>query len=90
MKEYHIIVKGLVQGVCFRSLTQNRARKYGIFGSVCNLKDGTVKIIAQGEKNAVFNFLDSLKLDAGLGKIEDLIVSEKDPKATLHSFEIIR
>ena len=51
----HIIVKGRVQGVCFRYYTEQKAHHLGITGTVKNLYDGSVEIFAFG---------DSLKLVA--------------------------
>ena len=51
----HIIVKGRVQGVCFRHYTEQRAYQLGITGTVKNLYDGSVEIFAFG---------DALKLEA--------------------------
>ena len=51
----HIIVKGRVQGVCFRHYTEQRADQLGITGTVKNLYDGSVEIFAFG---------DALKLEA--------------------------
>ncbi len=50
----HIIVKGRVQGVCFRYYTAQRAYQLGLTGTVKNLYDGSVEIFAFG---------DSLKLE---------------------------
>jgi acylphosphatase len=48
--QYKIIVSGKVQGVSFRYYTQKQAQKLGLVGYVKNQVDGSVKIIAQGEK----------------------------------------
>jgi len=45
-----IIVKGKVQGVYYRQTTQEKATTLGIRGTVRNLPDRSVKIIATGEK----------------------------------------
>jgi acylphosphatase len=45
-----IIVKGKVQGVYYRQTTQEKATVLGITGTVSNLPDRNVKIIATGTK----------------------------------------
>ena len=45
-----IIVKGRVQGVYYRQTTQEKATSLGITGTVRNLPDRNVKIMATGEK----------------------------------------
>lgn len=46
----HIVVRGTVQGVFFRHSTKQIAEKLKFTGSVKNLPDGGVEIIAEGEK----------------------------------------
>jgi len=46
----HILVKGRVQGVCFRAYTEKEAKELGITGWVRNLKDGRVEILARGRE----------------------------------------
>ena len=52
------IVHGRVQGVFYRDSTRKEGLKRGINGSAENLKDGTVKVIAQGLQASI----DELKL----------------------------
>ena len=49
MKTISITVKGKVQGVYFRHYTKTKAEALGITGTVINLPDGSVFIIATGE-----------------------------------------
>ena len=49
----HAIITGRVQGVFFRLETQKAALKRGVTGWVRNLPDGSVEVIAEGEKSAV-------------------------------------
>jgi acylphosphatase len=48
-----IIVHGGVQGVGFRWFTQQVAEELGLHGTVANLRDGTVRIVAQGPEMAL-------------------------------------
>tara|TARA_Y100000780_G_C13658844_1_gene407657 strand:+ start:1157 stop:1426 length:270 start_codon:yes stop_codon:yes gene_type:complete len=52
------IIHGRVQGVFYRDSTRKEALKRGITGSAENLKDDTVKVIAQGLQASI----DELKL----------------------------
>ena len=47
------VVSGLVQGVCFRASTAERATALGICGRVRNLADGSVELIAAGAPDAI-------------------------------------
>jgi len=46
----HFIVKGRVQGVCFRMYTQDRARELGLTGWVRNQPDGSVEVVVEGRE----------------------------------------
>ncbi|MEK6590510.1 MAG: acylphosphatase [Nitrospinota bacterium] len=46
----HIIVSGSVQGVYFRANTRRQAQAFGLNGWVRNKSEGTVEIVAEGEK----------------------------------------
>lgn len=58
----HVVVRGHVQGVWFRSETQSTAKARGVDGWVRNLPDGTVEAHLEGPQDAV---------DAVLGWIEN-------------------
>jgi len=47
------IVTGRVQGVFFRASTRDVARPLGITGHAINLPDGSVEVLACGERDAV-------------------------------------
>ncbi len=51
-KRIEIKVLGMVQGVFFRSTTRDKAKKLGLKGTVRNMRDGSVEIIAEGTKRA--------------------------------------
>ena len=57
MRRVKIIVAGRVQGVYFRYFTQNKAKGLGVFGSVCNLADGRVEIIAEAPPAVLDDFI---------------------------------
>lgn len=46
----HVIVRGRVQGVYFRASTRGRARQLGLSGWVRNCPDGSVEVLAEGQK----------------------------------------
>lgn len=56
----HAIVIGKVQGVYFRKVTQQKALECDVTGWVKNLSDGTVELVACGEKDRVSEFIDWL------------------------------
>ena len=52
-----LVIEGRVQGVGYRYSVKMEAESLGIKGSVQNLRDGSVFVIAQGEKEAMDNFV---------------------------------
>ena len=52
-----LVIEGRVQGVGYRYSAKMEAESLGIRGSVKNMLDGTVFVTAQGEKEAMENFL---------------------------------
>ena len=53
-----LVIAGRVQGVGYRYSAKMKAELLGIRGSVQNLRDGSVFVTAQGEKDAIENFVN--------------------------------
>lgn len=53
IKRAVLIVSGRVQGVFYRDSTMRKARELGLVGTVRNLPEGTVQIVAQGPESAL-------------------------------------
>ena len=53
MEERLYTVRGRVQGVGFRWWTKNEARHLHLTGSVRNLRDGSVEVLARGTPEAL-------------------------------------
>jgi acylphosphatase len=49
----HVFVSGRVQGVFFRSELRLEARRLDVKGWVCNLSDGRVEAVLEGEEEDV-------------------------------------
>lgn len=60
-KCFKLIVNGRVQGVGFRYGTNQIANRLEITGSVRNLPDGTVEIIAEGAADILDSFIELIK-----------------------------
>ena len=52
-----LVIEGRVQGVGYRYSSKMKAESLSIRGSVQNLRDGSVFLTAQGEKEAMDNFV---------------------------------
>jgi acylphosphatase len=58
--QLHASVEGRVQGVGFRAFTQKIAVVHDLTGWVRNRWDGTVEILAEGEKSNLEEFLNKV------------------------------
>jgi acylphosphatase len=80
-----IIVSGKVQGVGFRYATQKHAQKIGdINGTVRNLADGTVEIVAEGEEKKVDDLIAWCYRGSTMSDVEkvEIVDSEEIEKMT--------
>ena len=57
MRRVIILISGRVQGVYFRVFTQNKAKHFDIKGTVRNLPDGRVEIIAEADPLVIEKFI---------------------------------
>ena len=53
LSKARIIVTGKVQGVYYRDTTKRKAQALGLTGAAYNLKDKSVEIVAEGEKEKI-------------------------------------
>lgn len=85
MWEMQAIVKGHVQGVGFRATTQYIAAKLGLLGKVSNKNNGSVEIIALGDKAKLEELLDMLQNDFFQGRITS--IEKQFKEASEHDYE---
>ena len=85
-----IFYSGTVQGVGFRYTTKAAAAGFEVTGTVRNLPDGRVELIAEGARGELEAFRDAIR-GAGLaGCIRDENVTWSDAQNDLYGFEIVR
>jgi acylphosphatase len=79
VKRVRARVHGRVQGVFFRAEARSRAESLGLAGSVRNLPDGTVEVVAEGEDDRVASLVDWLHRGPAGAQVERVEVSEQEP-----------
>jgi len=62
MKRARIIVKGRVQRVGYRDEVEEIARRLGIKGFVENIKPYDIRIVTEGEDEAISEFIERIKI----------------------------
>lgn len=86
--ELECVVRGKVQMVMFRDFVQRHARSVSLRGFVRNRKDGTVHLVAQGERQALEGFLKKLSKGPLLARVELVSVRWGAPQETFEGFSI--
>ena len=76
----HVIVQGLVQGVCFRAETRDEARTHGVDGWVRNRRDGSVEAVFEGPAAAVDALVDFCREGPRFARVEAIEVTEEPPE----------
>jgi acylphosphatase len=85
-----VVYSGHVQGIGFRYTTKTVATGFEITGTIRNLPDGRVELVAEGSRAELDAFRTAI-LDAGLaGFIRDEQVSWADVQNEFKGFEIVR
>ncbi len=88
-KRYSMTVTGKVQGVYFRASTRYKARELGLSGWVRNEEDGSVRIIAEGEENALLKLFDWAKNGSEAAEVTNVDYAISNAEG-LKGFEIKR
>ncbi len=63
MQRVKVLYSGRVQGVGFRMTCASLAKGFQVTGRVCNLSDGRVELIAEGEKTELERFRDRIAIE---------------------------
>ena len=79
-------VTGRVQGVWFRSATQDQARRLGVVGWAKNLPDGEVEVLMCGSQEAVATLEQWLHKGPPLARVES-VATQEEPLQHLSTFE---
>ncbi len=89
MKEQvRLVVSGRVQGVFFRDSARRKAKKIGLVGWVMNQEDGTVKIMAEGEKDKLEEFIQWCYNGPIMAKVDKVKEEWKTAQEKFDKFEI--
>jgi acylphosphatase len=87
--ELHAIFRGRVQGVGFRITAREAADAYRLTGTVKNLPDGTVELIAQGPRQRLEAYLRHLQQLFQLTR-ENVVSEFRTVRTKWVDFQILR
>lgn len=85
-KAARLVVSGRVQGVWFRAHTENKAREFGLLGTVRNLPDGTVEIVAEGSAAAIAGLREWAWQGSPHSRVTAVEIEDLEPSGEFESF----
>ncbi len=88
MKRLHVHVRGRVQGVFFRAVTQETARGLNLTGWVRNRPDGSVEAVFEGEDDHVDKMLAWCHQGPPTARVEEVLVLEEPYAGLFQTFDI--
>lgn len=83
------IVQGRVQGVGFRYFTREMADAFDITGTVRNVSDGDVEIVASGTPENLRSFKEQIELGPAGARVDRVKVEEMEEER-FDRFSVIR
>lgn len=72
MERLEVSVLGRVQLVMYRDFAARKARGLGLVGTVQNIPDGTVRVIAEGSRKKLDAFVLKLREGSLFSKVEEV------------------
>jgi len=82
-----IKVTGVVQGVGFRYFVRNTAERLDLGGYVRNCPDGSVEVVAEGDRHAMGAFLGELRVGPRHASVTGAEVEWLEPEKDFKGFE---
>jgi acylphosphatase len=89
LQTIRLIIKGKVQGVYFRQSSREKAQQLGVTGTVKNLADETVEILASGTPEQLQQLKEWCRLGPPRALVND-VLEEILPPQEFHGFSIER
>jgi acylphosphatase len=88
MERLHAVVHGDVQGVGFRYFVQRKARQLGLLGWVRNNDDGTVELVAEGERPSLELLRQAVGEGPGHARVERVDAQWGSATGNLRGFDL--
>ncbi|MDO8482356.1 MAG: acylphosphatase [bacterium] len=89
LRQIDCIVSGRVQGMLYRDFVRRKARGLGLVGTVENLPDGTVKVVAQGDESDLRILIEHLKRGSIFSRVDALDEKWSDAPQAFPDFQIV-
>jgi acylphosphatase len=82
------IIHGYVQGVGYRAFAAREGRRLGLSGTVRNQPDGTVEVVAEGERVTLGELLRSLRRGPAESEVTRVEERWETAQGTISGFRI--
>jgi acylphosphatase len=83
-----IVIEGRVQGVGYRDYARRRASRLGLGGWVANLRDGRVRLRAEGPRGQIEALVRELQQGPPLSRVAKVDVQWIAPAGTYAGFDV--
>jgi acylphosphatase len=74
-----MLISGRVQGVCFRAYTCEEASRLHLKGTVRNLPDGRVEVVAEGDPKQIQTLEDFCRKGPPFARVQHMEIREEAP-----------
>lgn len=88
MERLHAVVRGDVQGVGFRYFVQRKAQQLGVRGWVRNNADGSVELVAEGNRDDLEQLKRAVEEGPRMAHVERVEVQWSSATGNLQGFEL--
>jgi acylphosphatase len=88
MERLHAVVRGDVQGVGFRYFVQRRAQQLGLNGWVRNNDDGSVELVAEGQREELEQLKRALQEGPRMARVDRVDTRWSAATGNLRGFEL--
>ncbi len=84
----HATVRGMVQGVGFRHFVIREAQALGLAGTVANRRDGSVEVVAEGQRDGLERLLAALHEGPLSSVVKDVRTEWGEAAGTFVGFDV--
>ena len=88
MTRVHLSIQGHVQGVFFRQTARLKGLELGLRGWVRNRKDGSVEMVAEGERSALDDLVDWCQTGPKAARVDRVERIDGDPAGLPEGFYV--
>ena len=82
------IISGFVQGIGYRFFAMRAAARHQVLGTVRNLPDGRVEVVAEGDRDAMDEFKKDLATGPSMAEITDIEETDLPVTGLFRDFRI--